>query len=117
MLAKRINIGRRDFSTQEALKHFQQILHKYNPGERITGEDEVDVAEAFHMNPRAAEKLDGHQISHFEVAEQPERYKKSRSFVLVRSDGHRDDFSFFTRRSASSANASRSDQLNPVKET
>lgn len=95
MPARPTKIGLRDFPSQDAaIKFVRPVLNGYSPGERISGTDEELVRDLFYMNPLAKEKLDGHGISHFEVADQPQPYKTTRSFILVRTDGHRDDFSF-----------------------
>lgn len=94
MAAIPILIGSLRFPSKVAAAEFvRKILYRYAPGERITGEDEDVVRDLFHIHPDHILKLNGHAISHFEVADQPEQHKPTRSFVVVRSDGHRDDFS------------------------
>ena len=89
-----ISIGPRPFPSMSAAERFvSAILNRYRLGERITGEDEEVVRDLFLMHPEHASKLDGQAISHFEVADQPEQHKATRSFVVVRVDGGRDDFS------------------------
>lgn len=89
-----VSIGHRPFLSKAAAERFvSKILNRLSLGERITGEDEEVVRDLFYMHPDWKQKLHGHGISHFEVAEQLEQHKVSRSFIVVRTDGHRDDFS------------------------
>lgn len=95
MTAIPISIGSHRFPAKSAAASFaSEILNRIVLGERITGEDEKVVRDLFYMHPDSAQKLDGHEISHFEVADQPEQHKVTRSFIVVRSDGKREDFSF-----------------------
>ncbi|MFC1460580.1 DCL family protein [Microvirga arabica] len=92
--AKPVSIGPRPFPSMSAAERFvSEILNRYKLGEPISGEDEEVVRDLFLMHPEHALKLDGHVISHFEVADQPEQHKTTRSFVVIRADGSRDDFS------------------------
>lgn len=94
MTAIPVSIGSHQVPSKSAAARFaSEILNRIVLGERITGEDEKVVRDLFYMHPDYAQKLDGHEISHFEVADQPEQHKITRSFIVVRSDGHRDDFS------------------------
>ncbi|MBF9196107.1 DCL family protein [Microvirga terrestris] len=94
MTAIPILVGSHQFPSKSAAARFaSEILNRVVLGERITGEDEKVVRDLFYMHPDHAQKLGGYKISHFEVANQSEQHKTTRSFIVVRSDGHRDDFS------------------------
>lgn len=89
--AKEVDLGTRKFLSQkDARAFFAAMLKRYDPGERVTAEDQVDLAALLQRHPDAAEKI-GVGISHFEVQEAD---YDSQCFRAVRIDGTWERFSY-----------------------
>jgi|SRR3990167_10609449 len=92
-MAKRIevNLNTKKFVNQtQALKYFQEMLQRYVPGEQISPEDEVHLAELFKRHPSYAEKV-GPGVKYFEIM--PERFG-SQCFCAVLKNGEKEGFSY-----------------------
>jgi hypothetical protein len=78
------------FDTQKAAtEHFQAMLRRYKPGDRISFADSADLAALLKRHESYAEKV-GSGISHFEVMVAD---FNSRCFQVIRTDGTGADFS------------------------
>lgn len=81
------------FETQSAAAaHFQDMLRKYNPGDRVSEKDGKQLESLLSRHPRANEKI-GTGIDHFEVI--AAEYN-SQCFCAVRIDGTMERFSYKT---------------------
>jgi hypothetical protein len=81
-----------EFRTQSAISdHARKIKEKYRDGERIDGNDHRFLCAFIALHCSADEKI-GCGIQYFTI-QQDQRWKNSRQFVLVRTDGSRAIFS------------------------
>lgn len=79
------------FDTQTlALTFFQEMLQKYIPGEQVTPEDTMHLAELFKRHPSYPTKV-GPGVNYFEVM--PEQFN-SQCFCAVLKDGTKEGFSY-----------------------
>ena len=76
----------------QALAHtfFQEMLQRYVPGERVSSEDSIHLAEMFKRHPNYLTKV-GTGVSYFEVM--PEKFG-SQCFCAVLNDGTKEGFSY-----------------------
>lgn len=77
---------------QLAAAHFQSMLKRYSPGDRVSDEDAAELAGLILRHPEGSEKV-GVGIDHFEV--QSADYG-SQCFRVVRKDGTWERFSYKT---------------------
>ncbi len=90
--ARQIVLRTRTFDKAgDAMKFFQQMLHRYSIGATISDQDTPDLLAVLERHDDKIEKV-GVGIAHFEVGA-PTDYP-GRCFWLVRTDGSRDNFSF-----------------------
>lgn len=88
-----IDLYSRCFKTKEAAKRFcQELLHKYPPGERLSGDDDMDVYCLFKHHPEFQEKR-GAGVLYFTVEH---AFRGTKCFFVHREDGSSTDFSFMT---------------------
>ncbi|MBR0683353.1 DCL family protein [Roseomonas eburnea] len=89
--AKPVVLAGRTFSKQgDAWTYFADMLKRYVPGDRVSADDEADLAELLKRHPQADEKI-GCGIDHFEVQEAD---YDTQCFRVVRTDGTWERFSF-----------------------
>ena len=95
-MAKRtLSIGPWSFSSKaKAKEYIRFILNKYAEGECISEEDDLFLRELILLHPEAAQKM-GSGVESFSTRLDPV-WKKTRHFVLIRSDGSSTDFSFLS---------------------
>lgn len=74
----------------QAHAFFQQMLQRYVPGEQVSPEDTVHLAELFKRHPSYPEKV-GPGVNYFEVM--PEKFS-SQCFRAVLKDGTKEGFSY-----------------------
>lgn len=73
-----------------ALKFFQEVLRRYVPGEVVSPEDTIHVAELFKRHPNYLAKV-GPGVQYFLVV--PEKFA-SQCFCAVLKDGTKEGFSY-----------------------
>ena len=100
-MAKPVDIGSRSFKTQKsALAHYQDLLHRYQDGDRISApEDQADlVALIDRYDPildQVGEPAKGcGQICHFDRRRNTGTAWSNSGFWVVRQDGSETDFSY-----------------------
>lgn len=69
---------------------FHEMLQRYVPGERVSPEDTIHLAELFKRHPCYQTKV-GHGVNYFEVM--PGQYD-SQCFCAVLMDGTKEGFSY-----------------------
>lgn len=69
---------------------FQEMLQRYVPGEQVSQEDTIHLAELFKRHPSYQEKI-GPGVSYFEVM--PEKFG-SQCFRAVLKNGNKEGFSY-----------------------
>ena len=69
---------------------FQQVLQRYVPGEQVSPEDTIHLAELFKRHPSYPAKV-GPGVNYFEVM--PEKFG-SQCFCAVLKDGTKEGFSY-----------------------
>jgi hypothetical protein len=74
----------------DAWAFFSDMLHRYEPGDRVSDADAKLLAELLQRHPSAASKI-GAGIDHFEVQEAD---YESQCFRVVRTDGTWERFSY-----------------------
>jgi hypothetical protein len=74
----------------QAHAFFQQVLQRYVPGEQVSAEDTIHLAELFKRHPSYLAKV-GPGVDYFEVM--PERFG-SQCFCAVLKDGTKEGFSY-----------------------
>jgi hypothetical protein len=85
-----VNLGNSYFrSKTEAREFFQQMLKRYNPGDRVKKSDAVLLDELIKRHPDAKTKI-GPGVHHFEVGGAD---FGSQCFYIYRIDGTYEDFS------------------------
>jgi hypothetical protein len=90
-MTKRVDLSTRSFDSQgKATDFFKAILNHYRPGDRVTGEDTLDIAALLARHPECATKV-GVGVDHFEVMMTEHG---SQCFRIVRTDGTGTDFSY-----------------------
>jgi hypothetical protein len=90
---KPVILSKRTFPTKGgASEFFSGMLHKYEPGDRVTNTDALDLASLLERHPDRVTKI-GVGIDHFEV--QSADYA-SQCFRVVRTDGTWARFSYKT---------------------
>ncbi len=88
---KPVVLGTKSFNNQaQAHAFFQQMLQRYVPGEKVSPEDTIHLAELFKRHPTYAAKV-GPGVSYFEVM--PERFG-SQCFCAVLKNGTKEGFSY-----------------------
>jgi hypothetical protein len=86
-----VKLATREFTTKrDARAHFQAMLRRYSPGDRVNDEDAKDLASLLERHPQAAEKI-GPGIDHFEVMSAD---YNSQCFWVVRTDETIEQFSY-----------------------
>jgi hypothetical protein len=89
--AKPVVLATRTFATQgDARDFFSEMLHRYIPGEEVTGDDAELLSSLFERHPDHAQKS-GAGVKRYEVM--PADYG-SQCFCVVRLDGTREGFSY-----------------------
>jgi len=87
----KVAIGTREFKTKtEAVKHFTDMLARYDNGQGVTGTDLDDLNSLIEKHPRFEEKI-GNGIKRI-FADWIQH--GARCFWIERSDGTKEDFSF-----------------------
>lgn len=81
-------------SLDEAERFFRTILHRWDDGVRIEGDDDASLRALFALHREASKKLEGYAVAYFVTGPAPQKYQKSRCFYVVRTDGKRVKFSF-----------------------
>lgn len=95
MPRKTLQIGLHSFSTKAKAKDYiRSLLGRYADGETISGEDDTFLRELVLLHPEKDQKI-GSGVSAFTVQIDP-IWKKTRHFVLLRTDGSSTDFSFLS---------------------
>lgn len=76
----------------QSLAHafFQEMLQRYVPGEMVSPEDAIHLAELFKRHPNYSIKV-GPGVQYFEVM--PEKFS-SQCFCAVLQDGRKEGFSY-----------------------
>lgn len=93
-MSKAVVVGNQKFATKKAaILFFRAMLNRYRPLERVQVEDEGFLRQLFNAHPERNEKLAGQPISHFEV--HPFEHG-THCFFVVKADGSKIDFSFYT---------------------
>lgn len=88
---KPIHLATISFEAQYlALDFFHEMLQRYVPGERVTPEDTIHLAELFKRHPSYLLKV-GSGVKYFEVM--PEKFD-SQCFCAVLNDGTKEGFSY-----------------------
>lgn len=88
---KPVHLGTISFDTQTlASTFFHEMLQKYVPGEQVTPEDSIHLAELFKRHPSYLTKV-GPGVKYFEVM--PEQFN-SQCFCAVLKDGTKEGFSY-----------------------
>lgn len=88
-----IQIGSQIFATKtEAKNYARAIMARYAEAETIIGADDLFLRDLVAIHPEATRKI-GSGISHFTTQLDPV-WRKSRHFVIVRTDGTNTDVSF-----------------------
>lgn len=91
MPAKPVNIGPLHFERKgDAIKFLQQILYKYELGDRVTEEDAIILGDLLNMHPDASEKI-GSGVKSFSVRSGD---FGTRCFWVNRMDDTSEKFSF-----------------------
>jgi hypothetical protein len=86
-----VELATRGFASAcEATAFFREMLHRYQPGDRVTAEDSVDLWELLQRHPERIQKI-GTGISRFEVMDDGRGHQ---CFRLVRVDMSSTDFSY-----------------------
>jgi Protein of unknown function (DUF3223) len=89
--AKPVVLETRSFATQgEARDFFSEMLHRYIPGEEVTGDDAKLLSSLFKRHPDHSQKS-GVGVKRYEVM--PADYG-SQCFCVVRLDGTKEGFSY-----------------------
>ncbi|MGO9483515.1 MAG: DCL family protein [Rhodomicrobium sp.] len=89
---KQVIIDTRSFATQsEATAYYKAMLNRYRPGDRVSEEDERDLAALLKRHTEYEEKI-GAGVRHFEVT-LAEGYT-AQCFKVVRVDGSSVEFSY-----------------------
>lgn len=90
-----LQISARSFASRTEAKDFaRSIMARYRVGEIITAFDDLFLRDLVAIHPKAHQKI-GCGIAHF-TTQIDSVWRKTRHFVLVRSDGTETDFSFHT---------------------
>jgi hypothetical protein len=90
---KPVVLSSREFANQSlASEHFGSMLKRYKPGDRVSDEDAVELADLFRRHPDYEERS-GIGVDHFEVQSAD---FGSQCFRAVRSDGTWARFSYKT---------------------
>ena len=88
---KPVVLETRSFDNQkEATAFFKAMLNRYRPKQRVSGDDEADLAALLKRHTEYEEKV-GLGIAHFEVMSAE---FGTQCFRLVRVDGTGEDFSY-----------------------
>lgn len=74
----------------QAHAFFKEMLNRYIPGEIVSPEDSIHLAELFKRHPSYPEKV-GPGVNYFEVM--PEKFS-SQCFCAVLKDGTKEGFSY-----------------------
>jgi len=77
---------------QDVVHHVRQILARYEPGQRLAGEDLAFVVDLLAGHPNADQKI-GPGVASIAV-QRNDTWKPTLMFVVERVDGTRSDFSF-----------------------
>ena len=89
--AKPVELATRSFATQAlARSFFKDMLHRYQPKDRVSDADALDLSALLERHSEYAAKV-GCGISHFEVMMTEEG---TQCFRVVRTDGSGTDFSY-----------------------
>ncbi len=93
-MAKPVNIGLHSFRTKSAAKEYIRATRDRYPidGVKIEGPDEYFLHALLALHPEASDKI-GSGIRHFTVETDPE-FRRTRHFMVHRTDGSSTDFSF-----------------------
>lgn len=94
MAGKPVSIATREFITQGcATEFFKAMLNRYQPGERVTNDDALELSALIERHPEYAQKV-GSGVDHFEVM--LSTIHGTQCFKAVRVDGTGTDFSYLT---------------------
>ena len=89
--SKPVHLATRSFDKQgDATAFFKSMLNRYDPGERVTDDDALDVAALLERHIEYATKV-GCGVSHFEIVLTEHG---TQCFRIVRTDGTGTDFSY-----------------------
>jgi hypothetical protein len=89
---KPVRIGTTEFPTKKAAREaLQKILYAYRPGQRVTEEHGLFLADVLFLHPEFEDKA-GCGVTHFTV----EQNEGSVGFWLHRPDGTKTDWSFYS---------------------
>ena len=95
MAKRNVRIGSHTFnSKKQAKEYIRSIFSRYDEGETITGGDDNFLRDLILLHPEADQKI-GSGVRSFVTRSEP-IWKKTRHFVLIRSDGSSTDFSFLS---------------------
>jgi len=91
--SKAVDLGHLTFTTQqEATKHFQDMLNRYHPGDKVSTKDAEDLSELLKRHPEYNKKISG-GLNHFEVLAADYGTK---CFNIIAFNGCPESFSFRT---------------------
>lgn len=90
-MIKPITIGDINFSKKgDAVEYFRSMLYKYNPGDKVSKDDQEILETALRKHPEADEKI-GCGLTNFSVRSGG---FGTRCFWINRKDGSTEKFSF-----------------------